>query len=79
MCCYRLQWHQVVCCTSISFNVKEGELVAVVGQVGSGKSSLVSSLLGDMIREDGDVILRVCSAFHADTMIADTKRNTYIM
>ena len=28
--------------------VKEGELVAVVGTVGSGKSSLVSALLGEM-------------------------------
>ena len=29
-------------------HVKEGQLVAVVGSVGSGKSSLISALLGEM-------------------------------
>lgn len=29
-------------------NIKEGQLVAVVGSVGSGKSSLISALLGEM-------------------------------
>ncbi len=30
--------------------MKRGELVAVVGQVGAGKSSLLSALIGDMER-----------------------------
>ena len=45
---------------SINLTVKPGELVAVVGQVGAGKSSLVSALLGDMEKTNGDVAMRVC-------------------
>lgn len=41
--------------------VKKGELVAVVGSVGSGKSSLVATLLGDMERLSGRVNVAVSS------------------
>lgn len=34
-------------------------MVAVVGQVGAGKSSLISALLGEMNKMNGDVSLRV--------------------
>jgi ABC-type multidrug transport system fused ATPase/permease subunit len=33
---------------NINLKVKKGELVAVVGQVGSGKSSLLSAMIGDL-------------------------------
>ena len=39
--CYTLQ--------NVNFNVKKGQLIAVVGAVGSGKSSLLSGLLGKNI------------------------------
>ena len=39
--CYTLQ--------GVSFEAKKGQLVAVVGAVGSGKSSLLSGLLGTII------------------------------
>ncbi len=39
--------------------VKPGELIAVVGQVGAGKSSLISALLGEMDKINGHVSLRV--------------------
>ena len=32
----------------IDMEVKEGQLVCIVGRVGSGKSSLLSALLGEM-------------------------------
>ncbi|EFA83154.1 ABC transporter C family protein [Heterostelium album PN500] len=38
---------------NINLTVKKGELVAVVGHVGSGKSSLVSSLVGDLDNPQG--------------------------
>ena len=46
---------------SINFQAKPGELIAVVGQVGAGKSSLISALLGEMnkIHVDGNIALRV--------------------
>jgi len=40
-------------------SVPAGHLVAVVGQVGCGKSSLLSAILGEMQRQDGQVIVNV--------------------
>ncbi|KAJ8688624.1 hypothetical protein QAD02_024419 [Eretmocerus hayati] len=39
----------------INVRVKQGELVAVVGVVGSGKSSLIAALLGEMQKAQGTV------------------------
>ena len=39
----------------INFSVKPGSLTAVVGTVGSGKSSLLGACLGDMVKVSGDV------------------------
>ena len=39
--------------------VGEGELVAVVGVVGSGKSSLIQTCLGEMQRDEGRVRKKV--------------------
>ena len=44
---------------SINLNIKPGQLVAVVGQVGAGKSSLISALLGEMEKIDGRVMVKV--------------------
>ena len=44
---------------SINLNIKPGQLVAVVGHVGAGKSSLISALLGEMEKMTGNVIVKV--------------------
>ena len=44
---------------SVNLHVKPGQLVAVVGQVGAGKSSLIQALLGEMEKHGGHVTLRV--------------------
>ena len=44
---------------SINLSIKPGQLVAVVGQVGAGKSSLISALLGEMEKITGHVIVKV--------------------
>ena len=44
---------------SIDLSVKGGELVAIVGPVGAGKSSLISALLGEMDKLNGQVLMRV--------------------
>lgn len=40
----------------IDIDVKRGELVAVIGGVGSGKTSLLSALTGDMRKTEGSVV-----------------------
>ncbi|XP_019172874.1 PREDICTED: ABC transporter C family member 4-like [Ipomoea nil] len=51
----------------INFEVRKGELAAIVGTVGSGKSSLLASLLGELHKSTGRV--RVCgtTAYVAQT------------
>jgi len=44
---------------SINLNIKPGQLVAVVGHVGAGKSSLISALLGEMEKITGHVSVKV--------------------
>ncbi|KAI0065635.1 metal resistance protein YCF1 [Artomyces pyxidatus] len=41
----------------INLTVRKGELVGVVGRVGAGKTSLLSAIIGDLRRMDGEVIL----------------------
>ena len=41
----------------LSLNVKKGSLVAVVGEIGSGKSSLLSVMLGEMCHVSGTVMV----------------------
>ncbi|KAI0215965.1 Multidrug resistance-associated protein 1 [Lamellibrachia satsuma] len=48
---------------NINLKVPEGSLVAVVGQVGSGKSSLISALLGEMELVEGHVNVRGSVAY----------------
>jgi ABC-type multidrug transport system fused ATPase/permease subunit len=38
---------------NLNLEIKNGELVAIIGSVGSGKSSLIQALLGDMHKIDG--------------------------
>ena len=54
---------------SINLKVAEGSLVAVVGTVGSGKSTLIASLLGETEKLQGRVQIKVhllkrCTMFH---------------
>jgi ATP-binding cassette, subfamily C (CFTR/MRP), member 1 len=40
----------------IDLDINRGELIAVIGSVGSGKTSLLSALTGDMRKTDGSVV-----------------------
>ena len=48
---------------SIDLSVRSKSLVAVVGQVGAGKSSLISALLGEMEKRGGSVSTKVSDHF----------------
>ncbi|KAG7506621.1 canalicular multispecific organic anion transporter 2 isoform X1 [Solea senegalensis] len=48
---------------NINLMVPQGSLLAVVGQVGCGKSSLISALLGEMEKVEGDVSIRGSVAY----------------
>ena len=50
-------WHVAIC--SVNLHVSHGSLVAVVGSVGAGKSSLISAVLGEMEKRHGSVIVKV--------------------
>ena len=51
--------HQsVLCLRSINFDCKPGELVAVVGGVGCGKSSFISTILGEVRQLTGTTSVR---------------------
>uniref|UniRef100_A0AAR2K1L7 Multidrug resistance-associated protein 1 n=1 Tax=Pygocentrus nattereri TaxID=42514 RepID=A0AAR2K1L7_PYGNA len=47
----------------INVRIPEGALVAVVGHVGSGKSSLLSALLGEMHKQEGSVSIKGSVAY----------------
>ncbi|XP_025825744.1 ABC transporter C family member 4-like isoform X2 [Panicum hallii] len=51
----------------IDVEVRKGELVAVVGMVGSGKSSLLSCIMGEMHKLSGKVSIYGSTAFVAQT------------
>lgn len=47
-----------LCLKKVNIEVQPGKLVAVVGQVGAGKSSLCAAMLGLMDKRTGDVGIR---------------------
>ncbi|ESP02879.1 hypothetical protein LOTGIDRAFT_110718, partial [Lottia gigantea] len=48
---------------NINIEIAEGKLVTVVGQVGCGKSSLISAILGEMDKLSGDVRVKGTIAY----------------
>ncbi|XP_014466254.2 ATP-binding cassette sub-family C member 6 isoform X1 [Alligator mississippiensis] len=51
------------CLKRINLSVLEGSLLAVVGQVGAGKSSLLSALLGELQKLEGHVFVKGTVAY----------------
>jgi ABC-type multidrug transport system fused ATPase/permease subunit len=51
----------------INLEVKKGELVAVIGRVGDGKSSLLGAMLGEMSKSEGQVTIRGDVAYFSQT------------
>ncbi|NXC16423.1 MRP6 protein, partial [Corythaeola cristata] len=51
------------CLRRIDLTVPQGSLLAVVGQVGAGKSSLLSALLGELEKTDGCMTMKGTAAY----------------
>ncbi|NXT66265.1 MRP1 protein, partial [Chaetops frenatus] len=51
------------CLRSIDLTVPQGSLLAVVGQVGAGKSSLLAAVLGELEATDGCVTMKDTAAY----------------
>ncbi|MFP7298058.1 phosphonate ABC transporter ATP-binding protein [Neobacillus niacini] len=43
--------------SSLSFSIKQGELVALIGPSGAGKTTLLNSIAGILSLEDGDLLI----------------------
>ncbi|GAY40932.1 hypothetical protein CUMW_055590 [Citrus unshiu] len=55
------------CLKNINLEIKKGDLTAIVGTVGSGKSSLLASILGEMHKISGKVKVCGTTAYVAQT------------
>eukprot|EP00884_Botryococcus_braunii_P000224 jgi/Botrbrau1/10201/Bobra.116_1s0017.1 len=66
--------------SDINLQVNEGDLVCVVGRVGSGKSSLVNAILGEMCFESGRVAVggRVAYVAQQAWIVNDTLKNNVL-
>ena len=51
----------------INFSAHRGELSCIVGRVGAGKSSMLSTMLGDLYKIKGEVVMRGTSAYVAQS------------
>ncbi|PWA98523.1 ABC transporter Tap-like, P-loop containing nucleoside triphosphate hydrolase [Artemisia annua] len=52
---------------NLNFKIRKGELAAIVGTVGSGKSSLLASVIGEMHKISGKVTVTGSTAYVAQT------------
>jgi ABC-type phosphate/phosphonate transport system ATPase subunit len=48
----------IITLKNIDINIQKGELVCVIGDVGSGKSSLLQTLIGDLLHVSPAQILK---------------------
>ena len=66
------------CLEGIDFEARKGELSCIVGRVGSGKSSLLQAILGDIWKINGEVVVHGSTAYVAQQpwiMNASVKEN----
>ncbi|MCJ8739010.1 hypothetical protein PDJAM_G00042380 [Pangasius djambal] len=61
--CFSWSRDGALCLKRVSVKVAHGSLVAVVGHVGSGKSSLLSAVLGEMEKKSGNVSVKGSVAY----------------
>ena len=67
---YRLS--DIICLKDIELNVKQGEFVCIIGDVGAGKSSLLNCLIGDLRYLDQEFVEQNASHFLDDPNIRES-------
>lgn len=61
------RYQQAPVLANIDFSARKGELSCIVGRVGSGKSSLLQSIIGDLWKMEGEVVVRGRVAYVAQS------------
>lgn len=61
--CFRWSKGGSIVLENITFSVRDATLFAIVGSVGAGKSSVISAILGEMYRTQGEVHVRGSTAY----------------
>jgi ABC-type multidrug transport system fused ATPase/permease subunit len=76
-------WHNEIPCLSlVNLSIKQGTFVGIVGPVGSGKSSLLAAILGEMNLISGESLTNDSSFSYANQspwILADTFRNNILL
>ena len=62
----------------LNLDIAEGSLVAVVGSVGTGKSSLLQAILGEMEKTSGSVTVKVNNNTVKPVLSSHSKRRPKI-
>ncbi|UJR13090.1 hypothetical protein I4U23_000114 [Adineta vaga] len=74
--------NSVDCLSSLNIEIKPGMLVGIIGQVGSGKSSLLAAILGEMNLTNGELHLNNSTfsyAAQSPWIFADTLRENILL
>ena len=51
----KVKVEDIITLKSLNVEIHKGEFVCIIGEVGSGKSSLINAILGDMIYVDDEI------------------------
>lgn len=46
----------IVCLKEIDLKIKKGQFVCIIGKVGSGKSSLLNAMIGDLLPVPANIL-----------------------
>lgn len=83
MCNASFSWESTkpVCLSLLNLDIKPGEIIGIVGPVGSGKSSLLAAILGEMNLMNGNIYVNGTISYSAQTawILADTIRANIIL
>lgn len=69
-------FNQILAINDINLEFKHGEFVCIIGDVGSGKSSLLSSLIGDLLYLDPKFVMKYKDLPLNEEIILEVKKES---